>query len=114
VLTNTSGGTCDVYGYPGVSYYDAGGNPVRDPATRQDYQGAPELVSVPAGQAAHFVVANSDVIPQTGCASEADAASVRVYPPDETAPINLAAPAGTTWAVCNPRVSPVHPGATGP
>jgi hypothetical protein len=92
-----------MYGYPGVSYLN-GATQVAGAATRTGAD--PTQITLAPGAVAHSVVANSNV----ACGTTTPAATVRIYPPDETAPIDLAAPASGSFAVCATRVQAVAAG----
>lgn len=102
-----------MFGYPGVSYLDSGGAQVGQPATRSDEGEKAALVSLEPQDEAHFVVQNSHVAPQPGCEAVGTAASIKVYPPDQTAALILSSPAPEGFLVCNPVVTPVRAGAGG-
>jgi hypothetical protein len=87
VVTNVSSAPCSLFGYPGVSFLDAAGNQLGLPAQR-DKSAKPHRLTVQPGGKAHTVVG----IPSpdnfgSGC-GEAHARAVRLYPPDQTAPLH--------------------------
>lgn len=93
VLTNKSGHTCTIYGYPGVSWVTGDdGTQVGDPLTR-DASGPKKTITLTSGAASHALI----LVPQSGnydsgtCKPVA-ARGLRVYPPDETASTYLAFP----------------------
>jgi hypothetical protein len=105
-LTNTGSGTCSLIGYPGVAYLDSGGNIVQHPAQR----GIPtptqvKLVTLNSGQAAHFTVTSSDVIPSPGCQHSYSGSTVQVFPPNQRQPLTVSHP----MMFCNLHVGPVQP-----
>lgn len=108
VVANTATAPCTLLGYPGVSYLDASGAQVGPAATRTTTT-EPALVRLDPAGTAHFVVGNSTVIPQTGCAAPVTAPTLRMYPPDDTGSLDVSATA-PGFAVCNPSVGPMRPG----
>jgi hypothetical protein len=113
VLTNTSDRQCTLLGYPGVSYLDASQGAVGQPAGRTVTGGQPSVVVLSPRGVAHFVVQNSHVAPQPGCESLGSAASIKVYPPDQTTALAASAPSADGFLVCNPVVTPIRVGAGG-
>lgn len=111
VVVNTSSSLCTLMGYPGVSYLDSSGAQVGPDATRTTTP-APTSVELRPADAAHFVVGNSVVIPQAGCPALVSAPTLRMYPPDDTGSLTVSAPGSDGFAVCNPSVGPMRPGAT--
>lgn len=85
VLTNTSGTTCTLYGYPGVSYVTApGGTQVGAAATRNPTY-APLLVTLgAAGGQANFTLGMVDagVYPPVDC-RQVYVDWLRIYPPGD-------------------------------
>jgi hypothetical protein len=108
VFTNTSGKTCTVYGYPGVSLLDAAGKQIGTPATREAGS-TPKLVTLEPGQSASAAVhtASSGVAPNCGPTST----KIRVYVPDERTPVALTVALADCGGVFTVR--PVVPGKTG-
>jgi hypothetical protein len=83
VLTNASR-TCDLYGYPGVSFVSAvGGRPIGAPAIRSRVE-APEHVVLAPGQAVSTTVgvAQAANFPAGKC-HPVKAALLRIYPPGD-------------------------------
>jgi hypothetical protein len=105
VFTNISSRSCTMFGFPGVSYLN-GSTQVAAPATRSGID--PALITLAPGATAHSVVANSNI----ACGTPTMAPTVRIYPPDETAPIDLAAAATGSFAVCATRVQAVDAGSS--
>lgn len=105
-LTNISSRTCSLFGYPGVSFRDASGAQVWQPAQRTG--AAANTVTVSPGVAGYFVVSGNDV---TGpeCPQPVSGSSMVVYPPDETQPLILEA-AGGGFLACRATVGPVQAG----
>jgi len=88
---NSGSVTCTLYGYPGVSFLDASGHQIGDPAQRQG--GTPATVTLAAGGSAYSSIAGTDPgIPP--CSGSATATQVRVYPPGETQAATVTAPTG--------------------
>lgn len=78
-LTNTGGSPCVLDGYPGVSFVDAGGEPIGVPATRDDSAAGSAVTLRPgASAAASLKIVQAGVI---GTCNPHDAAGLRVYPP---------------------------------
>ncbi|HVT65923.1 MAG TPA: DUF4232 domain-containing protein [Mycobacteriales bacterium] len=82
VFTNHSKRACTMFGYPGVSFLDAQGNPLGQPADRRG--GEKAVVTLGPGDAANAQLR----IPDPGNFSPADcnvatSASILVYPPGE-------------------------------
>jgi Protein of unknown function (DUF4232) len=103
-LRNTGQLTCDLTGYPGVSYLDAAGREVQRDAVRETVAPAPRTVTLRPGAAVYFEVSNSTVAPNIDCPGNRAAVTLRVYPPDNTRALFLPG----TYEVCTPRVRPVH------
>jgi hypothetical protein len=84
-LTNLSGRTCTVYGYPGVSAVDLRGRRLGSAASRDPVH-KPRLVSLAEGTTATVVlrIVQAANFPASSC-RPVTAAGLRVYPPDETA-----------------------------
>ena len=112
VLRNTSSRSCTLFGYPGVSFVGGGsGQQVNDPFVRD--VGTPVVVTVAPGGAAHVLLlfGHPDAFPAGSCqAVQVD--GYRVYPPDETTAVFVAAPqqACSVKGVGVPRVGVVQPG----
>ncbi|MFH8977889.1 DUF4232 domain-containing protein [Streptomyces sp. NPDC017890] len=90
VLTNASGRTCTLYGYPGAAFVDASGrqlgpDPEREPAS-------PRTVSLTPGKSAWAGLSFSS--PQISGARTAAPAALLVTPPDERDPIEVEWTAG--------------------
>ena len=111
--TNTSNVTCTLYGYPGIEFYTANGQPIiaktrRGGAYPASYDPGPHLVTLTPGTNAYFYVgwgtaSVSNGITQ-GCAVPA---SVKSYPPNSYTQLSLTLqprPNGQTWVgtyICN-------------
>lgn len=96
-----------------MSILDAHGAIVQHPAVRGatgTHASAPaELVSLASGARAYFLVTSVNVNPSPGCPTEFHGTTLRVYPPDNTAPLYL--PGATLF--CNLGVGPVTSTTTG-
>ncbi|WP_327003062.1 DUF4232 domain-containing protein [Dactylosporangium sp. NBC_01737] len=114
IFTNTSGRTCTLYGFPGVSYVTgASGAQINDPAERDG--GTPAKVSLAPGKGAHAVLrtGHPEMFPEETC-RPVRAAGYRVYVPDETASVfvPLSRPVCSANGVNGTTVSAVYPGTT--
>lgn len=81
-LSNVSGRTCTLFGFPGVSAVAAGGRQLGSPAARD--QGDPtRLVVLGRGATAHVFlrIVDAGVYPPARC-HPANAIGLRVYPPN--------------------------------
>jgi hypothetical protein len=112
VFTNTSAKACTLYGFPGVSYLAGpSGPPVNDPAGRS---GTPSKVTLAPRQAAHaqLQTGHPEAFPDT--CKAVPVAGYRVYLPDETAAVFVAAATQqcSTKGVNATTVNPVTPGIT--
>jgi hypothetical protein len=86
VLTNTGSSTCELHGFPGVSFVDASGHLIGKPA--RETAGAEKTITLKSGSAANSTLHQ----PQPGnfdpSACQATTADrLRVYPPGETNPL---------------------------
>jgi hypothetical protein len=93
IRTNTSGKTCTLYGYPGVSWVtgDQGaqvGDPFQRGGTHQKV-----TVTLEAGQAAHAILQmpNAANYDEATC-KPVSVRGVRVYPPDDTVAVFVKLP----------------------
>jgi hypothetical protein len=112
IFTNVSGRACTLYGFPGVSYVTSpSGAQVNDPAKRV---GTPSRVTLAPNKAAHAQVqtGHPEAFPDT--CKPVTVAGYRVYLPDESTPVFVAAPMQqcSTKGVNSTSVGPVQPGAT--
>jgi Protein of unknown function (DUF4232) len=91
VFTNTSGTTCTLYGYPGVSLVSAQPYTQIGLAAKRSSTVPVKLITLASGASANAVVQIVDALnfPTASC-SPAQAAFLRVYPPNQTAPVYLA------------------------
>lgn len=89
IFTNKSGHTCTLSGYPGLSSVSASGSQVGKAAERSSAASV-SLVTLASGQAAHatFGHASDTSASNPGCSTQA--ASLKVYPPDETSALTVA------------------------
>jgi len=119
-LTNASGASCTLYGYPGVSFVtSAGGSQIGPAASRATsaytFQAQPpQTVTLAPGQTAHadLQLVTYGVYPASQC-GVMTAHWVRVYPPNQTTPLYISFTAQT----CSNgpgllTVSPVQPAGT--
>jgi len=115
-LTNTSGASCNLYGYPGVSFVSApGGSQIGIPATENPAHPR-QFVDLSPGQSAHAVlqVAVAQNFPPANCGTVVTAHWLRIYPPNQTAPLYASFTAQTCSAgKTTLSVETVQPGATG-
>lgn len=93
-FTNTTGATCSLYGYPGVSL--AGGSPPAQigAAAARTAAAAPALVTLPAGGVAHATVQLTQAgnYPAATC-DPAPATTMVIYPPGQTVAASVPYPA---------------------
>jgi hypothetical protein len=91
VFTNTSGATCTLYGYPGVSLVSASPYTQIGLAAKRSGTTPVKLITLASGAAANALLQIVDALnfPTATC-SPAKAAYLRVYPPNQTAPVYLA------------------------
>jgi hypothetical protein len=91
VFTNTSGATCTLYGYPGVSLVSAPPYTQIGLAAQRSSTAPVKLITLASGASANAVVQIVDALnyPTASC-SPAQAAYLRIYPPNQTAPVYLA------------------------
>lgn len=82
-LSNTSGKTCTLYGFPGVSAVGPNGGQLGRAASR-DYTDPIRLVTLRRGATAHVLLKVVDVgnFPPASC-HPASAVALRVYPPND-------------------------------
>ena len=99
-FTNTSGSTCEMYGYPGVSFAAAptGAGQQIGVAARRQAGFAKTLVRLAPGQSAHawLKVAVAANYPAANC-QPVTARWLRIYPPGET----TAGYAGHAFSACS-------------
>ncbi len=108
-LSNTSGRTCTVYGFPGVSAIGRGGGQLGSAASR-DYADLSRLVTLRRGATAHVLLRIVDVanFPAASC-DPGTAVGLRVYPPNDSGRCRCrsrsgpAGRAGRCTSTCGPR-----------
>ncbi|MET7355986.1 DUF4232 domain-containing protein [Streptomyces mirabilis] len=110
VLTNGSGRTCTVYGFPGIAFVDGAGEAVTPDPERATGQEEPTVTLKPGASAwSALTFTNPEV---TGVTTVTPAA-VLVTQPDETKSFKLAWKGGkvsNTGKASVPQVSPFRPG----
>jgi hypothetical protein len=91
VFTNTSGSTCTLYGYPGVSLVSAPPYTQIGLAAKRSSTVPVKLITLAPGASASATLQIVDALnfPTATC-SPTQAAYLRVYPPNQTAPVYLA------------------------
>jgi Protein of unknown function (DUF4232) len=91
VFTNTSGATCTLYGYPGVSLVSAPPYTLIGLAAQRSSTTPVTTVTLASGATANAVLRVVDAL-NFGSATcgPTQAAFLRVYPPNQTAPVYLA------------------------
>jgi hypothetical protein len=90
VFTNTSGAACTLYGYPGVSLVSAAPYTQIGLAAQRSSTAPVKVIMLAAGSSANAVVQVVDALnfPSASC-RPSQAAYLRVYPPNQTAPVYL-------------------------
>jgi hypothetical protein len=104
-LTNTSGSACTLFGYPGVSFVTgAGGSQIGRAASRNPAL-SDELVTLAPGAVAHSTLQVVDAAnyPPGRC-HMVTAHLLKIYPPNQTAPLYL----GFTAPACTAQGNGVH------
>jgi hypothetical protein len=83
-ISDTSGATCTLYGFPGVSALKAGGGELGSPAARDYGQYTEQLITLQPGDTAHVILQITDVsnFPPATC-HPAQAVALRVYAPGD-------------------------------
>jgi hypothetical protein len=94
---NTGSTACTLYGFPGVSFLDSGGNQIGAPAVRESNVASVRVTLSVGGSAYASVSVTDPGIPP--CSGSTTAAQVRIYPPGQTQSALVAAPSG--MAVCS-------------
>jgi Protein of unknown function (DUF4232) len=84
-FTNSSRSSCELYGFPGVSFVTSAGAQIGAPASRATEYGKVRITLAP-GKSAHvwLQVADAQNYPDSTC-QPATASALRVYPPENTA-----------------------------
>jgi hypothetical protein len=96
-FTNVSGSSCNLFGYPGVSFVTApGGSQIGAAAARQPVNPPATVVLAPGATAyATLSIEDPGVYSPSAC-HQVTAHWLRVYPPNQTASVTV----GFTTAVC--------------
>jgi Protein of unknown function (DUF4232) len=113
VLTNASGVTCQVFGYPGMQLANASSQPIVTAVVR--VAATPQVVTLAPGQPAYTLL-HWTVVPatnETGASCEAVPSVLLVTPPDETATLRASWPGGSVCQHGMIDVAPVKPGTGG-
>jgi hypothetical protein len=82
-FTNTSGTTCHLYGYPGVTAVNGNGAQLGDAAARNSTVPA-SYVNIALGASAHAILRYVDVVATSPECKATPAALLRVFPPGDT------------------------------
>lgn len=91
IFTNTSGATCTLYGYPGVSLVSAPPYTQIGLAGQRSSTTPVKLITLATGATASAVLQIVDALNfGTATCSPTKAAFLRIYPPNQTAPVYLA------------------------
>jgi hypothetical protein len=91
VFTNRSGATCTLYGYPGVSLVSAPPYTQIGLAAQRGSTTPVKLITLASGATASAVLQVVDALNfGTATCSPTKAAFLRIYPPNQTAPVYLA------------------------
>jgi hypothetical protein len=91
VFTNTSGAMCTLYGYPGVSLVSAPPYTQIGLAAQRSSTTPVKLITLASGATASAVLQVVDALNfGTATCSPTKAAFLRIYPPNQTAPVYLA------------------------
>lgn len=106
VLTNTGSKACELRGFPGVSLLDSSARQIGQPATREGSEGA-TVTLAPGGSASATLHTSAAGL---GPSCEPVSAQIKVFPPDNTAALTIAA----QYTACGGfRVSTLVPGTAG-
>jgi hypothetical protein len=117
VFTNSSGSSCTLFGFPGVSFVTGrSGSQIGDAATRNSDKPVLTVTLAPGGVAhATLQVVQALNFPAAKC-QPVNAHFLKIFPPDQTAAVILSftakACAATGQGVTILNVAPVQPGAT--
>ena len=107
MFVNTGTTSCSMRGFPGVSILDQAGAQIGQPATREGSEGA-SVTLAPNGTASAILHTTNGAMSGQGCTPPS--ASMRIYPPDNTAALVIPA----SFSVCGTfSVGTVVAGATG-
>ena len=110
VLTNTSGVTCQVSGYPGMQLANASSQPIVTKVSR--VAATPRLVTLTPGQRAYTLL-HWTIVPgtsETPATCEPVPSVLLVTPPDETATLRTSWPGGNVCQHGMIDVTPFKPG----
>ena len=90
-FTNTSSASCTLYGYPGVSLVSGPPYAQIGQAAKRSATSPVKLITLASGATANALLQIVDALnfPTASCAP-AKASYLRVYPPNQTAPVYLA------------------------
>jgi hypothetical protein len=90
VFTNTSGSSCSLFGYPGVSFVSGqGGSQIGSAAQRDSTQAAQNVVLAAGGVAHAFLrVVQAANFPVADC-KPVTASTLKIFPPEQTVPLYL-------------------------
>lgn len=107
IFTNEGARECSLTGYPGVTLRDGSGKQIGQPATRAPGDVAKIMLAAHGGQASFFLHTTADL---TGNGCESPSASISVFPPNQTATVDV----DGAITICDEfQVSPVVVGTTG-
>jgi hypothetical protein len=115
VFTNTSNSPCSLLGYPGVSLVTGSHTQIGLAAKRSTTSGAVKLITLAPGAAANATLQIVDALnfPSSTC-GPTKAAALKVYPPNQTAPVYLANTSeACTKSVQTMNIGPVQAGSGG-
>jgi len=89
-FTNTSGSTCTLYGYPGVSLVSGPPYTQIGLAAKRSTSTPKKLVTLTSGATAHALLQIVDALnyPPASC-GPTKATALKVYPPNQTVPVYL-------------------------
>jgi hypothetical protein len=111
-FTNTSGSTCTLYGYPGVSLVSGPPYTQIGLAAKRSTSTPKKLVTLTPGATAHALLQIVDALnyPPASC-GPAKATALKVYPPNQTVPVYLPNTSnGCTKPVQTLSIGTVQPG----
>jgi Protein of unknown function (DUF4232) len=90
-FTNTSGTSCTLYGYPGVSFVTAPPYHQIGPAAKRTATAPVKLITLRPGATANSLLQIVDALNfPTGNCNPVKAAYLRIFPPNQTVPVYLA------------------------
>jgi len=111
-FTNTSGGTCTLYGYPGVSLVSGPPYTQIGLAAKRSTSTPKKLVTLTPGATAHALLQIVDALnyPPASC-GPTKATALKIYPPNQTVPVYLPNTSnGCTKPVQTLSIGTVQPG----